>query len=385
VLADRAVLEPSEDSDQRQEEQAEEERREEDAAGNGERGHGEKKRHHCEERHVNHLSRVFGARRHIGRLRFVISSDGREGKDVTVNERDWQTEEFERNRRHLRAVAYRMLGSVSDADDVVQEAWLRLNRSDADSVENMRGWLTTIVARLCLDELRARKSRREDYVGSWLPEPVVAVESGGDDPEQEALLADSVGLALLVVLETLAPAERLAFVLHDMFAVPFEEIAPMVGRTPVATRQLASRARRRVQGATPDHDADLTEQRAVVDAFLAAAREGDFDALVAVLDPDVVFRADRGRLPVAARRPAEVRGADEVATTVLARGARLARFCRPAVVNGAAGLVVAPGPRPIAVIGFTVAEGRIVEIDLIADPKKLRTLADVRSEERDSR
>lgn len=286
----------------------------------------------------------------------------------------WQTEEFERHREHLRAVAYRMLGSLSDADDVVQEAWLRLNRSDADEVENMGGWLTTVVARLSLDELRARKARREDYVGSWLPEPVVTSESG-DNPEQEAVLADSVGLALLVVLETLTPAERLAFVLHDMFALPFEEIAPIVGRTPVATRQLASRARRRVQGAAPTSDADLTEQRAVVDAFLAAARGGDFDALVAVLDPDVVFRVDRGELPAAPREPAVVRGAADVARTTLTRGARFAQFARPAVVNGAAGLVITPGPRPIAVIGFTVARGRIVEIDLVADPDKLRDVS----------
>jgi RNA polymerase sigma factor (sigma-70 family) len=291
-----------------------------------------------------------------------------------MNARDWQTEEFERHRRHLRAVAYRMLGSLSDADDVVQEAWLRLNRSDAGSVENMRGWLTTVVARLCLDELRARQARREEFVGSWLPEPVVALENG-DDPEQEALLADSVGLALLVVLETLGPAERLAFVLHDMFALPFEEIAPIVGRTPVATRQLASRARRRVQGAAPNPDADLADQRAVVDAFLAASRAGDFEALVAVLDPDVVLRADRGTLPAAAREPAVVRGAAEVAQYALARGARLVRSARPAIVNGAAGLVVAPGARPIGVVGFTIVEGRIVEIDLIADPQKLRVLA----------
>ncbi len=284
---------------------------------------------------------------------------------------NWQTDEFERHRGHLRAVAYRMLGSLSDADDVVQEAWLRLNRADAGAVENMRGWLTTVVARLALDELRARKARGEDYVGSWLPEPVVAPESG-DNPEQEALLADSVGLALLVVLETLTPAERLAFVLHDMFALPFDVIAPIVERTPDATRQLASRARRRVQGATPRQDADLAEQRSVVDAFLAAARRGDFDALVAVLDPDVVFRVDRGALPAAARQPAVVRGAEDVARTTLARGARFAQFARPAMVNGAAGLVIVPGPRPIAVIGFTVAEGRIVEIDLVADPAKLR-------------
>jgi RNA polymerase sigma factor (sigma-70 family) len=289
---------------------------------------------------------------------------------VTVN---WQTKEFERHRGHLRAVAYRMLGSLSDADDVVQEAWLRLNRSDADSVENMRGWLTTVVARLCLDELRARKSRREDYLGPSLPEPVVTLENG-DDPEQEALLADSVGLALLVVLETLSPAERLAFVLHDMFALPFEEIAPIVGRTPVATRQLASRARRRVRGATPNGEADLGEQRAVIDAFLAAAREGDFEALVAVLDPDVVFRIDRGALP-ARGAPAVVWGAAEVARTGVEGGGPFARFARPAIVNGAAGLVIAPGPRPIAVVGFTVADGRILEIDVIADPEKLARLA----------
>jgi RNA polymerase sigma factor (sigma-70 family) len=298
---------------------------------------------------------------------------------VTVNGPDWQTEEFERHRSHLHAVAYRMLGSLSDADDVVQEAWLRLHRSDADSVENMRGWLTTVVARLCLDELRARQARREEYVGPWLPEPVVTLESG-DDPEQEALLADLVGLALLVVLETLGPAERLAFVLHDMFALPFEEIAPIIGRTPVATRQLASRARRRVHGAAPNTDANLSEQRAVIDAFLVAAREGDFHALVAVLDPEVVFRADRGRLPAAARLPGLVRGAAEVAEEVLTRGAPFLPHCRPAIVNGTAGLVVAPGRHPIAVLGFTIADGRIVELDLIADPHKLRPTAPDREE-----
>jgi RNA polymerase sigma-70 factor (ECF subfamily) len=271
-----------------------------------------------------------------------------------------------------------MLGSLSDAEDVVQEAWLRLNRSDANSVENMRGWLTTVVARLCLDQLRARQARNVDYVGSWLPEPVVSIDSG-DDPEQEALLADSVGLALLVVLETLGPAERLAFVLHDMFALSFEEIAPIVGRTPVATRQLASRARRRVQGSAPHPDADLAEQRVLVDAFLAAAREGNFDALVAVLDPDVVFRVDRGLIPAAAREPAEVRGAADVARLTLARAPQFAPHCRPAIVNGAAGLVVAPRARPIAVVGFTIASGRIVEIDLVADREKLHAVADQRS------
>jgi RNA polymerase sigma factor (sigma-70 family) len=290
---------------------------------------------------------------------------------VTGNGRDWQTEEFERHRPHLQAVAYRMLGSLTDADDVLQEAWLRLHRSDAASVENMRGWLTTVVGRLCLDELRARQARREDYVGPSLPEPVVTLESG-DDPEQEALLADSVGLALLVVLDTLEPAERLAFVLHDMFALPFEEIAPLLGRTPVATRKLASRARRRVQGAAVETDADLGEQRAVIDAFLGAAREGDFRALVAVLHADVVFRADRGSLPAAARLPGLVRGASEVAEQVLTRGAAFLPHCRPALVNGAAGLVVAPRGQPAGVVGFTIADGRIVEIDLIVDPQKLR-------------
>jgi RNA polymerase sigma factor (sigma-70 family) len=290
-----------------------------------------------------------------------------------MDEHDWQTDEFQRHRAHLHAVAYRMLGSLSEADDVVQEAWLRLNRSDVDAVDNMRGWLTTVVARLSLDALRARQARLEQYVGSWLPEPIVALE-GADDPEHEALLADSVGLALLVVLETLRPAERLAFVLHDMFALPFEEIAPIVGRTPVATRQLASRARRRVRGAAPNPDADLAEQRAVVDAFLAAAREGDFDALVAVLDPDVVFRADRGRLPAAARLPAVVRGATKVAEVAIAGGRRFTRFARPAIVNGAAGLVLAPNHRPIAVVGFTVTRGRIATIDLIVNPDKLRAV-----------
>jgi RNA polymerase sigma factor (sigma-70 family) len=287
-----------------------------------------------------------------------------------MTDRDWQTEEFERHREHLRGVAYRLLGSMSDADDVLQETWLRLSRSDSDAVENMRGWLTTVVARLSLDELRARKARREDSTGSWLPEPVFMTDAD-DDPEHEAVLADSVGLALLVVLETLTPAERLAFVLHDMFALPFDEIAPIVGRSPVATRQLASRARRRVQRTAPKPDANLGEQRTVVDAFLTAAREGDFDALLELLDPDVVFRADRGLRRVAEREPAVVRGAAEVARYALTRGRQFAPYCRPAIVNGAAGLVVMPGSRPVAVIGFTVANGRILEVDLVADPRKV--------------
>jgi RNA polymerase sigma factor (sigma-70 family) len=287
-------------------------------------------------------------------------------------EPDETTEEFERQRAHLRAVAYRMLGSLSEADDAVQEAWLRLHRSRAEQVDNLAGWLTTVVARVCLDMLRARRARREDYVGSWLPEPLVRTGER-EDPEQEVLLADSVGLALLVVLESLAPAERLAFVLHDMFAVPFDEIAPIVDRTPAAARQLASRARRRVQR-TPSYrgpDADLGRQRELVDAFLAAARNGDFDALVSVLDPDVVLRIDGGGVAPRAREP--IVGSSAVARQVLAR-ARLAGFGRPAVVNGAAGLVVAPGGRPFAVAGFTVREGRIAEIDIIADPEKLRAV-----------
>jgi RNA polymerase sigma-70 factor (ECF subfamily) len=281
-----------------------------------------------------------------------------------VTETDWQTEEFERHRRHLQAVAYRMLGSAAEAEDAVQEAWLRLNRSDGEAVENLGGWLTTVVARVCLDMLRSRRARREEYVGTSLPEPIVSVETG---PEDEAVLADSVGLALLVVLDTLTPAERLSFVLHDMFAVPFEEIAPIVDRSLEATRQLASRARRRVQGAAPRSDPDLREQRRVVDAFLAAAREGDFEALLSVLDPDVVFRADGG--PRDTREP--VHGAEAVADAVLARGARFAPYARPAIVNGSAGAIVVPAQRPIAVVAFTVADGRITEIDLVADRRKL--------------
>jgi RNA polymerase sigma-70 factor (ECF subfamily) len=280
---------------------------------------------------------------------------------------DLRTKQFEANRAHLRSVAYRMLGSLSEADDAVQEAWLRLDRSDTTEVENLRGWLTTVVARVSLDMLRARRARHEDYVGSWLPEPVVRIDTGGD-PEDEALLADSIGIAMLVVLETLTPAERLAFVLHDMFGVSFEEIAPVVGRSPAAARQLASRGRRRVQGATPRTDPDLAEQRRVVDAFLAASRNGDFEALVEVLDPDVVFRADN--------RP-PVFGAAPVADRVLARGMRLAPFGRRAIVNGAAGVVVVVKDRLVAVVGFTVAGGRVVELDLITERSRLERVARV--------
>jgi RNA polymerase sigma factor (sigma-70 family) len=288
---------------------------------------------------------------------------------VTTNEREWLAERFEDNRPHLRGVAYRMLGSVSDADDAMQEFWLRLSRSDASGVENLQAWFTTGVARVCLDMLRSRRSRREEPLESRLPEPIVSSEDGVD-PEHEALLADSVGLALLVVLETLTPAERLAFVLHDMFAVPFDEIAALVERTPAAARQLASRARRRV-GDAPVPDVDRDRQRELVDAFLAAARGADFDALVAVLDPDVVLRIDRG--PKAREAPKAVRGARAVAERGVAFS-RLAPFARPALVNGAAGLVVARHGRLLGVAGFTVTHRKIVEIDLLMDPARLREL-----------
>jgi RNA polymerase sigma-70 factor (ECF subfamily) len=287
-----------------------------------------------------------------------------------MDEREWLTERFEEHRTRLRAVAYRMLGSVSEADDAVQEAWLRLRCADTSSVENLAGWLTTVVARVCLNMLRTRESRREDPLGVHVPDPIISSESGGD-PEQEALLADSVGLALLVVLESLTPAERLAFVLHDMFAVPFEEIAPMIERSPAAARQLASRARRRVQGQAPAPDPDLTRQREVVDAFLAAARDGDFDSLVAVLDPDVVLRADGGT--ARARYNVVLHGGRAVAEqAVLAQ--RLAPFARPALINGTAGVVTATAGRVLSVMGFTVAHGKIVAIDVLYDPERLADL-----------
>jgi RNA polymerase sigma-70 factor, ECF subfamily len=287
-----------------------------------------------------------------------------------MDERDWLAEQFEEHRGHLRAVAYKMLGSLSEADDAVQESWLRLSRSDVREVENLRAWLTTVVARVSLNVLRSRRTRREEPLDVRVPDPVVSRDDG-TQPEHEALLADSVGLALLVVLDTLGPAERLAFVLHDMFGVPFDEIAGMVDRSPAAARQLASRARRRVQGAAPVPDADLAAQRRVVDAFFAAARDGDFDALVAVLDPDVVSRSDGGTLRPGAT--GVVRGAREVAARALTF-ARLSPFVRPALVNGAAGAVVAPRGRPFSVLGFTVVGGRIVEIDAITDPERLRVL-----------
>jgi RNA polymerase sigma-70 factor (ECF subfamily) len=280
---------------------------------------------------------------------------------------EWLAEQFEANRTHLRAVAYRMLGSVGEADDAVQEAWLRLSRSDTSSVQNLGGWLTTLVARVCLDLLRSRRSRREELLGEGRPEPAVS-EHDEADPEREAVLADSVGLALLVVLETLSPAERVAFVLHDMFAVPFDQIAPIVQRSPDATRQLASRARRRVQGATTASVDDLARRREIVDAFLAASRGGDFEALLAVLDPDVVLRADGAAVAMGVSQ--EVHGAGAVADTFSGR----ARAARPAIVNGVPGLVWAQRGQPRVVFGFTISGGRIVEIELIADPDRLRQL-----------
>jgi RNA polymerase sigma-70 factor, ECF subfamily len=276
---------------------------------------------------------------------------------------------FEAHRPHLRAVAYRMLGSLGEADDAVQEAWLRLSRADAAAVENLGGWLTTVVARICLNQLRTRERRREEPLGPFVPDPVVAA---GPDPEQEALLADAVGLALLVVLQTLGPAERLAFVLHDMFAIPFEEIAPMVGRTPAATRQLASRARRRVADGAPVPDRDLARQQAAVDAFLAAAREGDFERLVATLAPDVVLRADAGRgAPFPSR---EVRGAQAVAREAQLFSRVAGVSGAPALVNGAVGAVSWRDGRPFSVLGFTVTDGRIAAIDILADPDRIARL-----------
>jgi RNA polymerase sigma-70 factor (ECF subfamily) len=284
-----------------------------------------------------------------------------------MDDRDWLAERFEEHRSRLRAVAYRMLGSLSEADDAVQEAWLRLNRSDPSEVENLGAWLTTVVGRVSLNMLRSRKSRREEPLAPRVPEPIVD-RADGTDPEHEALLADSVGLALLVVLETLSPPERLAFVLHDIFAVPFDEIAPIVDRSPEAARQLASRARRRVRAEDTVPDADLDGQREVVEAFLAAARDGDFDRLIAVLDPDVVLRADFG-----AAGSREVRGAAAVAGQAGAYS-QLGLVIKPALINGAVGVVTTRDGRPFSVGGFTVRHGRIVEIDFLADAARLRDL-----------
>jgi RNA polymerase sigma-70 factor (ECF subfamily) len=282
-----------------------------------------------------------------------------------MNKSDYLAELFEEHRAHLRAVAYRMLGSSSEVDDAVQEAWLRLSRTDATGIDNLGGWLTTVVARVCLDMLRSRQARREEPFTPAAPEPV-ATGTSGSSPEHEALLADSVGLALLVVLDRLTPAERLAFVLHDMFAVPFEEIAPIVGRSPEAARQLASRARRRVRGgAAPDPD--FVRQRAVVDAFLAALRAGDFEGLLGVLDPDLVVRADMSGTPT------EVRGAAVWAKGAVAYG-HLARLTQPALVDGAIGIVVAPRGKLVRALRFTIANGKITEIEVIGNPARLGEL-----------
>ncbi len=285
-----------------------------------------------------------------------------------MNEQEWLAERFEEHRARLRAVAYRMLGSLSEADDAVQEVWLRLTRIDASAVENLGGWLTTVVARVSLNMLRARALRREQPMGPHVPDPIID-RADGTDPEHEALLADAVGLALIVVLETLAPAERLAYVLHDMFAVPFEEIAAIVERSPEAARQLASRARRRIRGAAPPPDADLSAQWAVVDAFLAAARDGDLRALVAVLDPDVLLRADGG----ASLPSREVRGAQTAASQAL-MWSRVDQVMRRVLINGAAGLVTLRDCRPFSVSAVTVRGGKIVEMDILADPQRLARL-----------
>ncbi len=283
----------------------------------------------------------------------------------------WQTEQFELHRTHLETVAYRMLGSASEAEDAVQEAWLRLSRSREDEIHNMRGWLTTVVGRMCIDMLRARGARREDYVGDWLSEPAVWIDDEGD-PEQQVLMADTVGVALLVVLETLTPGERLAYVLHDMFALPFDEIAQLIERTPQAARQLASRARRRVRSSAPRSDADPSAQRELVDAFLKASRAGDFDTLLAMLDKDVVFRRrgiGLGPVPV-------ITGAEVVARRAATQGPRVATLCRPAIVAGSPGIVIRSPRGLVGVIGFTVRGGKIATIDLLVNADEFRRLHD---------
>jgi RNA polymerase sigma factor (sigma-70 family) len=284
-----------------------------------------------------------------------------------VGNTDWLAAEFQEHRAHLRAVSYRMLGSLAEADDAVQETWLRLTSANAGDVRNMRAWLTTVVSRVCLDMLRARTARRENPLDVHVPDPVVAA----DDPEEHALLADSVGLALLVVLDTLSPAERLAFVLHDVFAVPFEQIGPVLDRSPAAAKQLASRARQRLRGADAPAASDPARQREVAEAFLAAARGEDFEGLLTVLDPDVVLRADAGDGPLG---PSQlVRGAPEVAASAR-RFTPLARLARPVLVNGTPGYLVAWNGQPLAVIGLAVRDGKITEIDILADPERLREL-----------
>ena len=288
-----------------------------------------------------------------------------------MDEDNWLAEQFEAERPHLRAVAYRMLGSLAEAEDAVQETWLHLSRSDTSTVSNLGGWLTTVVARVCLNMLHAREARREESLEASVSTPITSHE-GGIDPEEEAELADSVGLALLVVLDTLAPAERLAFVLHDIFAVPFDEIARVVERSPTAARQLASRARRRVRGSEMLKDADLAYQREVVDAFLTASREGRFDALLAVLDPDVVFRADR--VAVSRGAAGEIRGAMAVARQLAGPTRFGTLFARPVLVDGMVGLVVAPRGRLVLLLRLTLRHGKIVAIDAVADPAHLHQL-----------
>jgi RNA polymerase sigma factor (sigma-70 family) len=286
-----------------------------------------------------------------------------------LNEHKDLTQLFESHRSHLRAVAYRMLGSASEADDAVQEAWLRLNRSNSDEVRNLGGWLTTVVSRVCLDMLRSRKSRREEALDAEVVEPIADTNN---DPEQETLLADSVGIALLVVLDTLSPAERVTFVLHDVFDLPFDEIAPIVDRTPDAARQLASRARRRVRGGKITSNSDLQSQRPVVEAFLAALRAGDFEGLLAVLDPDVLVRMDA--VPGAPGAPRELRGAANWARGATTAFSRFARFVQPALIDGRAGLVFAPGGRLSRALTFTVTNGRITEVEIITDRERLQQL-----------
>lgn len=282
----------------------------------------------------------------------------------------WLAGKFEEHRSHLRGVAYRMLGSLNEADDAVQEAWLRLSRSDASMIKNLGGWLTTVVARVCLDMLRLRTSRREEALDTQVPDEPFANNQKSTDPEQETLLADSIGLALLVVLDRLDPAERLAFVLHDMFAISFDEIASIVGRSPAAARQLASRARRRIQGASAVPKASLTEQRRLIDAFLTALRAGDFEGLVAVLDPEVVFRMDEAAAHPGA--PREIRGARNWAKGAIAFSRQLTGAVQPVLVNGEVGLVWAPRGQPARVLRFSIARGKIAAVDLIADPVRLR-------------
>ncbi len=286
-----------------------------------------------------------------------------------MSEREYLAARFEEHRGHLRAVAYRMLGSSNEVDDAVQEAWMRLSKTDTAAIDNLGGWLTTVVARVCLDMLRSRQSRREEPFAPQVPEPV-ATGIAGRSPEHEALLADSVGLAVLVILDRLAPAERLAFVMHDMFALPFEEIAPIIGRSVVATRQLASRARRRVRGGQTSSPADLARQREIVNAFLSALRAGDFEGLLAVLDPEVLVRGDVGG---PSRAPVEIRGAAVWAKQAAAFG-HLARLAEPALVDGSVGLIMAPRGRLMRAVRITVTNGKITQIDIIGNQARLDEL-----------